>query len=157
MYIILFIKWSLNNATKKRSDSKNAEVLCISRTSSSLSPAQMHPPIPVTSLHHEHYDRRARAIRYVTWSVQQPLEPESFVFLFLPCSSVSQVHSRVQTRRASFQMSYCCRGFWLLRKLIFLPAKFESVWFRASIRMKRAEESREIRLVTKFWILFIST
>lgn len=61
----------------------------------------MHPPIPVTSprgtntgqqswararLRHAKRSTTAR-----TWIV--------FVFLFLPCSPVSQVHSRVQTRR----------------------------------------------------------
>lgn len=64
----------------------------------------MHPPIPVTSPRGTNTGQqswaRARAIRLRhakrsttarTWIV--------FVFLFLPCSPVSQVHSRVQTRR----------------------------------------------------------
>lgn len=73
-------------------------------TSSSLSPGSDAPthPSDVTARHQHRPTVRARArairLRHAkrsttarTWIV--------FVFLFLPCSPVSQVHSRVQTRR----------------------------------------------------------
>lgn len=112
----------VDDAPKKRSDSKNAEVLGISGPRRRYRPAQMHPPIRVTSLHRNHTRGRIQASfafnRLHTSRERSTTARTSIVclFLFLPCSPVSQVHSPVRPRRASLSTRHCERELRLLWK-----------------------------------------